>query len=127
VILLGDILNKAVPNGLEKYADKKLFVPMGITNYKWQYTPQNVPNTAGGIQMNALDFAKYGQLYKNGGIWNAQQIISKAWVEKSLTKQEQIIDRDSEYMAIYFGIKLTKPITNNMKPFIVQETVETIF
>jgi CubicO group peptidase (beta-lactamase class C family) len=108
VILLGDILNKTVPKGLEKYADEKLFKPMGISNYKWQYTPQNVPNTAGGIQMNALDFAKYGQLYKNGGIWNNQQILSKTWVEQSHTKQKQILGRDREYYGYLFWNKTFK-------------------
>ena len=108
VILLGDILNKTVPNGLEKYADEKLFKPLGIANYKWQYTPQNVPNTAGGIQMNALDFAKYGQLYKNGGIWNNLQILSKTWVEQSFTKQNQILGRDREYYGYLFWNKTFK-------------------
>src|SRR5262245_20903109 len=37
--LLGDIINKSVPGGLERYADQKLFQPLGITKYKWQYTP----------------------------------------------------------------------------------------
>lgn len=108
VVLLGDILNKTVPKGLEKYADEKLFKPLGISNYKWQYTPQNVPNTAGGIQMNALDFAKYGQLYKNGGIWNNQQILSKTWVEQSLNKQKQILGRDNEYYGYLFWNKTFK-------------------
>lgn len=108
VILLGDVLNKAVPKGLEKYADEKLFKPLGISNYKWQYTPQNVPNTAGSIQMNALDFAKYGQLYKNGGIWNDQQILSKTWVEQSFTRQKQILDRDREYYGYLFWNKAFK-------------------
>ncbi|WP_159102679.1 serine hydrolase domain-containing protein [Flectobacillus major] len=108
VVLLGDILNKTVPKGLEKYADEKLFKPLGISNYKWQYTPQNVPNTAGGIQMNALDFAKYGQLYKNGGIWNSQQILSKTWVEQSLNKQKQILGRDNEYYGYLFWNKTFK-------------------
>lgn len=108
VVLLGDILNKTVPKGLEKYADEKLFKPLGISNYKWQYTPQNVPNTAGGIQMNALDFAKYGQLYKNGGIWNGQQILSKTWVEQSLNKQKQILGRDNEYYGYLFWNKTFK-------------------
>jgi CubicO group peptidase (beta-lactamase class C family) len=66
VVLLGDILHKSVPGGLEAYAHQKLFKPLGIVNYKWQYTLKKVANTAGGIQMNALDFAKYAQLYKNG-------------------------------------------------------------
>ena len=87
VVVLGDIIHKSVPGGLVTYADDKLFKPLGITKYKWQYTPQNIGNTAGGIQLRALDFAKFGQLYKNKGQWNGQQILSDTWVKKSLSKQ----------------------------------------
>lgn len=86
VVVLGDVIDKSVPGGLEKYADKKLFKPLGITKYKWQYTPQKVPSTAGGLEMSALDFAKFGQLYKNAGVWKGKQIIPRNWVEKTFTK-----------------------------------------
>lgn len=105
VVLLGDILNKQVKGGLEAYAAERLFKPLGITNYQWQYTPQQVPNTAGGIQMNALDFAKYGLLYKNSGQWNKQQIIPKAWIDKSFSKQKQIPERDREFYGYLFWNK----------------------
>src|SRR6185436_7094240 len=59
VVVLGDILNKSVPGGLEKYADERLFQPLGITRYQWPFTPQKVPNTAGGLQMRTLDLAKF--------------------------------------------------------------------
>ncbi|MDR6158561.1 CubicO group peptidase (beta-lactamase class C family) [Chryseobacterium sp. SLBN-27] len=85
VVLTGDILDKSVPNGLENYAQKKLFQPLGITNYKWQFTPQQKPSLAGGLKMNALDFAKFGQLYKNNGIWNGKRILDKSWIKKSFT------------------------------------------
>ncbi|WP_298902934.1 serine hydrolase [uncultured Psychroserpens sp.] len=85
--LLGDIVHKSVPNGLVSYADKKLFTPLGITNYEWFYTPQNIAYTGGGIQLRAIDFAKYGQLYKNKGTWKGKQILTEEWVEKSLAKQ----------------------------------------
>jgi CubicO group peptidase (beta-lactamase class C family) len=105
VILLGDILNQKVKGGLQHYADEKLFKPLHIINYKWQYTPQGIPNTAGGIQMNALDFAKYGQLYKNGGRWNDKQIISKEWVDKSFTRQKKIAGRNNEFYGYLFWNK----------------------
>lgn len=38
IVLLGDIMDKSVPGGLEKYAGKKLFKPLNIVNYEWQYT-----------------------------------------------------------------------------------------
>ncbi|MEO5998726.1 MAG: serine hydrolase [Chitinophagaceae bacterium] len=105
VIILGDMLNKKVTGGLEAYADEKLFKPLHISHYKWQYTPQHVPNTAGGIQMNALDFAKYGQLYKNDGVWRNKQIIPKEWIAKTFTKQKQILGRNNEYYGYLFWNK----------------------
>lgn len=85
VVLTGDILDRSVPKGLKHYAQKKLFHPLGITNYKWQFTPQQKPSLAGGLKMNALDFAKFGQLYKNNGIWNGKSILDKNWIKKSFT------------------------------------------
>ena len=117
VILLGDILNKTVPGRLEKYADEKLFKPLGITQYKWQYTPQQVPNTAGSIQMSALDFAKYGQLYKNEGHWNGKQILPKAWVLKTFTKQKKIEGRDDEYYGYLFWNKVFRTKQKNYEAF----------
>lgn len=105
VVLLGDILNQKVKGGLEAYADEKLFRPLQINNYQWQHTPQGVANTAGGLQMNALDFAKYGLLYKNGGVWNKQQIIPKTWVDKTFSKQKQILERNHEFYGYLFWNK----------------------
>jgi CubicO group peptidase (beta-lactamase class C family) len=85
VVLSGDILDQSVPKGLKNYADKKLFQPLGITNYKWQFTPQQKPSLAGGLRMNTLDFAKFGQLYKNNGIWNGKTILTKDWIKRSFT------------------------------------------
>jgi hypothetical protein len=43
-VVLGDIIHKSVPNGLEKYANTNVFQPLGITKYKWQFL--KVANTA---------------------------------------------------------------------------------
>ena len=103
VVVLGDIIHKSVPNGLVSYADKKLFKPLDITNYKWQYTPQKVGNTAGGLQLRAIDFAKYGQLYKNKGLWNGKQILNKQWVEKSLKKQVKVSSNNEFYGYLFWN------------------------
>lgn len=106
VVVLGDIIHKSVPNGLEKYSNEKLFKPLGITKYKWQFTPQKVANTAGSVQLCALDYAKYGQLYKNHGVWNGKQILSNEWVAKSLSHQMTI--SEGEYYGYLFWNKTFK-------------------
>lgn len=102
VVVLGDIIDKSVPNGLEKYADKNLFRPLNITKYKWQFTPQKVANTAGSLQLSSLDLAKFGQLYKKQGIWNGRQILSQEWVAKSLSHQ-MAISEDEFYGYLFWN------------------------
>ncbi len=102
VVLLGDILDKSLPNGLLDYADKKLFKPLGITDYKWQFTPNNTPNTAGGFQMSSLDYARWGQLYLDDGIFNNGQILPKQWVDDSMSKHLKLQNKDDEYYGFLF-------------------------
>jgi CubicO group peptidase (beta-lactamase class C family) len=86
VVVLGDILNRVVPGGLEKYADAQLFGPLGIHHYKWQYTPQKVVNTAGGIRMRSIDLAKIGR-YCAGA-------LDSSWMQRCLTPQVAFSDRE---------------------------------
>ncbi|MEL7162077.1 MAG: serine hydrolase, partial [Bacteroidota bacterium] len=102
VVVLGDVIHRAVPGGLVDYADEKLFAPLGITDYRWQYTPQKVGNTAGGIQLRAVDFAKYGQLYQNRGNWNGIQILPEAWVKESLSPQIALPRGDGDYGYLFW-------------------------
>ena len=85
IVVLGDIINSAVPGGLESYAHDRLFGPIGVTNYQWQHTPQRVANTAGGIQLTPLGFAKFGEVHRKGGRWGDEQVVSAAWVDDMLT------------------------------------------
>lgn len=103
VVLLGDVLNKSVPNSLKEYADQNLFKPLGISKYQWQFTPQKVVNTAGGLKLRSLDLAKYGQLYQNKGLWNGKQLLPKEWVEKSFSHQVSVTD--GEYYGYLFWNK----------------------
>lgn len=105
VMLLGSVLNQSIPGGLEKYADTYLFKPLKINTYKWVYTPQGVPSTAGGIRMKALDFAKYGQLYASDGKWQDTQIVPEKWVRQSLSRQVPIPGRQGEYYGFLFWNK----------------------
>jgi len=101
-IVLGDIIDKSVPDGLERYADKNLFRPLNITTYKWQYTPQKVANTAGSLQLTALDYAKFGQLYKNQGTWNGRQVVPQEWIAKSLSHQ-MALSEDEFYGYLFWN------------------------
>lgn len=105
VVLLGDVLQQNVKGGLEAYASKRLFQPLGIQEYKWEYTPQGVANTAGGLRLRALDLARYGQLYQNQGQWNGKQLLPKAWIHKTFTPYHPLPGRPGEYYGYLFWKK----------------------
>lgn len=90
VVVLGDILHQALPGGLAGFADENLFQPLGIENYRWPETPTGVANTAGGIRLTPRGFATFGQLYKNGGRWEGEQVLPEKWVRESLTPRVSV-------------------------------------
>ena len=97
IVILGDIINSAVPGGLEAYAHAKLFGPIGVTNYQWQHTPQRVANTAGGIQLTPLGFAAYGELHGQRGNWRGERILPESWVDDMLAPVIDTTVPDNRY------------------------------
>src|SRR5260370_488115 len=76
VFTLSEVLEKATGMRTDHYARKKLFRPLGITNVEWVYSPMNVPQTGGGLQLTSRDLLKIAQLYLDGGEWQAKRIVS---------------------------------------------------
>lgn len=83
VVVLGGVLEKTTQLKVDAFARQYLFAPLGINNYRWQYTPLGLPMTGGGLQLSSRDYLKLAQLYLNKGSWQGKEIISRDWVEKS--------------------------------------------
>lgn len=97
IVVLGDVIQNITGN-LADYANKAVFSKIGISDYHWQVTPTGTPMTGGGLGLRSRDLMKFGQLYLNGGEWDGKRILSKEWVEKSITPKAQFeVDRTYEY------------------------------
>jgi CubicO group peptidase (beta-lactamase class C family) len=85
-MLLGEILYQATGQDLETYADINLFSKIGMDAEWWQ---DNDPT--GQVDGNYLsfccidatirDFAKFGQLLLNNGVWDGEQVVPASYVE----------------------------------------------
>ncbi|WP_316835642.1 serine hydrolase [Pedobacter nutrimenti] len=82
-MILGGVIRKATHMSVQEFADKYLFRPLGITNYKWTVDPSGNGMTAGSFFIRSLDMMKIGQLVKDKGVWAGKQIISKKWIDQS--------------------------------------------
>ncbi len=81
--LLGYILEKATGEKLAVFAEKNLFIPLGINNIQWRRTPKGRIVAQGNFKISSRDMGKFGQLFLDNGVYNGKQIVSKEWVSKS--------------------------------------------
>lgn len=72
---------------LSEYLNRRLFTPMGITDFYWEKSPEGIEKGGWGLYMSVYDYAKLGQLYLEGGVWNGVRLIPEEWVKKSASKQ----------------------------------------
>jgi CubicO group peptidase (beta-lactamase class C family) len=95
-VLLGKIVRVITGKRIDKWAEEKLFEPLGITDYYWKETPDGEIDTEGGLYLKAEDLAKFGSLFLNKGKWNDKQIVSESWVTASINPLDDDIDNKTK-------------------------------
>jgi len=94
-LTLGSLVEIATNEQIEIFAKENLFEPMGISNYDWTFEPNQASmNTFSQMSISPRDLIKLAKLFKDGGIWNGKQILSKEWVDKTF----QMEDGDYGYL-----------------------------
>ena len=82
--LLSAMIRKATGRTLDEFARATLFEPLGITSVEWIRVKGDT-DAGGGLRLRPRDMAKIGQLVLAGGRWNDRQVVSKAWIDASMT------------------------------------------
>jgi CubicO group peptidase (beta-lactamase class C family) len=89
-LLLGMILERTTGMTAAEYLERKLWQPLGSEfSASWSLDSEEsgFEKMESGLNARAIDFAKLGVLYANGGEWEGQQIVPRDWVEASTVAQ----------------------------------------
>jgi len=83
--VLGMLLKKVTGRTIRDYMEEKLWHPLGMEHdAHWLVDSTGMEMAYGGLNATARDYAKIGELYRNGGRWQERQIVPAAWVKASL-------------------------------------------
>ncbi len=83
-MLLAAVLEGATGMSAGAYAQQELFGPLGIEGADWWRDVDDNTLTYCCLDMRSRDFARFGQLYLDGGARDGAQIVPAAWVEASV-------------------------------------------
>ena len=83
VAIIARLIERGVGMSIDKYAEAKLFKPLGIRAYEWVRGADGAPNSYGGLRLNVHDLAKIGKLVIQKGKFDGRQVVPAAWLEES--------------------------------------------
>lgn len=82
--ILGEVITKSTGYSLSKYMEEKLWKKIGVQSNAYWILNNNKELAMGGLNISLRDYARFGRLYLNNGVYNKEQIIPKEWIEQSL-------------------------------------------
>jgi CubicO group peptidase (beta-lactamase class C family) len=82
-LLIGLILERATGRHVADYLSEKIWQPLGMEGpATWSLDSRHdgFEKMESGINARAVDFARFGRLWLNGGTWYGRQIVPHDWV-----------------------------------------------
>ncbi len=83
--LVGGAVAMATGKWLPEFFDENLARLLQFGHYHLNLMPTGEAYMGGGAYLRPRDELKLGQLYLNGGTWNGRRVVSKEWVEHSIS------------------------------------------
>lgn len=81
--MLSVILAKQTGMSTRAYAQRKLFAPLGMTLRGWARDPHGFDFGGNEMFFTPRDLVKFGELYRQRGVYNGKRILSESWIQKS--------------------------------------------
>ena len=91
--LMSGVVHHATGVTIDMWADEHLFRPLGIRDWHWKTTPTGLPDTEGGLYLEAADLAKIGYLVLREGMWNGEPILDRSFVHAATARQIESVNR----------------------------------
>ena len=88
--ILSQLIRQTVAEeGYLEFPYRKLFGPLGMRSAVWETDLSGTQVGSSYLLATARDWAKFGLLYLNDGVWKGQRILPKGWVTYTTTPVAQ--------------------------------------
>ncbi len=81
--MLSVILTKRTGMSTRAYAQRKLFMPLGVQLRGWARDPQGYDFGGNEMFFTPRDMLKFGELYRRRGNHNGKQLVPETWIDRA--------------------------------------------
>nr|WP_314442363.1 serine hydrolase [uncultured Sphingomonas sp.] len=81
--LMSAVLTRAAGRSTYDLAQEWLAEPLGIALPPWPRDPQGIYFGGNDMLMSPRDLLRFGELYRQDGVWEGRRILPEGWVEQS--------------------------------------------
>lgn len=89
VFLLGQLLERRAPGGLEAYQTRRLFAPLGIERWQWKRSDSGELLTGGGLRLTTGDLGRLARLLLQDGRWQGRALLAPGALQRTLSVQRE--------------------------------------
>lgn len=88
--LVSGIVGKASGVRTDRYVDKVIFKPLGITHWWWQKDRAGQPHGMAGLHLEPPDLAKIGELVRLEGEYDGKRVVSAKWIRRATAEPAKV-------------------------------------
>lgn len=89
--ILAEIIERSSGTTIEKFASEFLFGPLEISTFEWNkfsvWNGSSKTAASSGLRLTSGDLMNFGLMYRNGGRFNGNQILSPEWIKESFIQR----------------------------------------
>lgn len=96
--VLGMVIRGATGRDITSLIGEKIFAPLGLEKSPYLLTDGKfVEFVSGGICQTTRDFARYGLMIEQGGVFGDQQVVPADWLKKSVTPSSKTEEGERQF------------------------------
>ena len=103
--ILAMVVETATGKRISQYASEKLWKPVGASqNALWCLDKEDGMEKAYCcFNTNARDFARFGQLVLNNGIWDNEEVVSEDYISDATSAKDYLLDKRDNTPVDFYG------------------------
>ena len=100
--MLSRIAEKVSGMPTDAFLWKEMLYPMGFSEAAFSHCPLGHVIGGSGLYISGPDYAKFGELYRTGGVWKGRRILTEEWV-KTVLEMEYVFEWDDTRVLYFKG------------------------